>query len=203
MSPLRFSFANGQEDVSTSVFAFTVFALEIHILHSCAERARTGAVWSRCARRFGTCCRSRRLLRVSETVERLPSRHLALSLCTEDVKAQCEALTPETRERLNNVLSQKKVNPDTHVSLAHAHGYLKISRNHLLRVYRDVPVKDETTVEPSTSCDQATDEHHVIAGTRKRRRLTHKSPVSARFVDDFEEEDAIANCCWDDWRYWF
>ena len=98
--------------------------------------------------------------------------------------AQYEALTPETRERLNNVLSQKKVNPDTNVSLAHAHGYLKISRNPLLRVYRDVPVKDETThdseidlsVEPRTSCDQETDEHDVISSTRKRRRLTHKSP---------------------------
>ena len=71
----------------------------------------------------------------------------------------------ETRERLNHVLSQKKVNSDTHVSLAHAHGCLKISRNPLLRLYRDVPVKDETThdseinlsVEPRTSCDQATE----------------------------------------------
>ena len=47
-------------------------------------------------------------LKLEDTVERLPSRHLALSLCTEDVKAQCEALTPETRERLNNVLSQTR-----------------------------------------------------------------------------------------------
>ena len=78
---------------------------------------------------------------------------------------------------------RKKVNSDTHVSLAHAHGYLKISRNPLLRVYRDVLLQDETThdseinlsVEPRTSCDQATDEHDVISGTRKRRRLTHKS----------------------------
>ena len=71
---------------------------------------------------------------------RLPSRHLALSLCAEDVKAQYEALTSETRERLNNVLSQKKkVDPDTNDSLAHAHGYLKICRNPLLRVHRDVP----------------------------------------------------------------
>ena len=137
-------------------------------------------------------------LKLDDTVERLPSRHLASSLCTEDVEAQYEALTPETRERLNlnNVLSQKKVDPDTNVSLAHAHGYLKIGRNPLLRVYRDVPVKDETThdseidlsVEPRTSCDQATDH---ISSTRKRRRLTHKSPVSARFSDDFEEDDVV------------
>ena len=74
------------------------------------------------------------------------------------------------------------------VSLAHAHRYLKISRNSLLRVYRDVPVKDETTqdsenelsVEPRTSCDEATEEHDVISSTRKRRRLTHKSLVSGR-----------------------
>ena len=29
-------------------------------------------------------------LKLEDTVERLPSRHLALSLCTEDVKAQYE-----------------------------------------------------------------------------------------------------------------
>ena len=122
-------------------------------------------------------------LKLEDTVERLPSRHLALSLCAEDVKAQYEDLTPETRERLNNVLYQKEVDPDTNVSLAHAHGYLKISRNPLLRVYRDVPVKDGITheseidlsVEPRTSYVQATGEHDVISSTRKRRRLTHKS----------------------------
>ena len=93
---------------------------------------------------------------------------------------------------------RNKVNPDTNVSLAHAHGYLKISRNPLLRVYRDVPVKDETThdseidlsVEHRTPCDQAIDEHDVISNTRKRRRLTHKSLVSARFSDYSEEDDA-------------
>ena len=31
VSPLRFSFANGQEDVSTSVLPCTVFALDSHI----------------------------------------------------------------------------------------------------------------------------------------------------------------------------
>ena len=32
-------------------------------------------------------------------------------------------------------------------------------------------------MEPPTSCDQATGKHDVISSTRKRRRLTHKSPV--------------------------
>ena len=126
-------------------------------------------------------------LKLEDTVERLPSRHLALR--AEDVKAQYEALTPETRERLNNVLSRKEVNPYTNVSLAHARCYLKVSRNPLLRVYRDVLVKDETaheseidlSVEPHTI-----DEHDGISSTRKRRRLTHQSPVTARFSDDFK-----------------
>ena len=96
-------------------------------------------------------------------------------------------------------LSQKTVDSDANVSLVHAHGYLKISRNPLLRVYRDDHVKDDTThdseielsVGPRTSCDQATDEHDVISSTRKRRRLTHKSLVSVRFSDDFEEDDVM------------
>ena len=46
-------------------------------------------------------------LKMEDTVERLPSRRLALSLCTEDVKAQCEAMTPEIRKRLLRVLSQQ------------------------------------------------------------------------------------------------
>ena len=50
---LRFPFVNGQEDVSTSVLPVPYFALESHILHSCAERARASAVGNRCARRFG------------------------------------------------------------------------------------------------------------------------------------------------------
>ena len=47
------------------------------------------------------------------------------------------------------------------------------------------------SVEPRTSCGEATDEHDVISSTRKRRRLTHKSLVSACFVDDSEDEDAM------------
>ena len=49
----------------------------------------------------------------------------------------------------------------------------------------------DLSVEPHTSCDQAIDEHDVISSTRERRRLTHKSLVSARFSDDFEEDDVI------------
>ena len=46
-------------------------------------------------------------------------------------------------------------------------------------------------MEPLTSRDQATDEHDVIPHTRKRRRLAHKSSVSARLTFDFDEDDAI------------
>ena len=87
-------------------------------------------------------------LKLEDAVERLPSRHLALSLCLEDVKAQCDSLTPQTRERLQGILSQREVDIRTNVSLAHAHGYLKISRNPLLRVHRDIPVRRETIHEP-------------------------------------------------------
>ena len=186
MSPLRFSFAKGQEDVSTSVLLVpylpwkVIFYIQMlnapgPVLLGADVREDLGRVVDHV-----DCSVFLSHLKLEDTVERLPSRHLALSLCTADVKAQYEALTPETRERLNNVLSQKKVDPDTNVSLAHAHGYLKLSRNPLLRVYRDIPMKDETThdseidmsVEPCTSCDQTTDEHDIISSTRNRRRLT-------------------------------
>ena len=91
-------------------------------------------------------------LKLEDTVERLPSRHLALSLCLEDVKSQCELLTPQTRERLQGILSQREVDINTNVSLAHAHGYLKISikKNPRLRVHRDIPMRSETIHEPET-----------------------------------------------------
>ena len=133
-------------------------------------------------------------VKLEDRVERLPSRHLALSLRTEVVKAQHDALTPETRERLQNVSSQKEVNPGTNFSPAHAHGQLKISRHPLLRVYRDASVRNDTTPEseidlsgePQTPCDQETNEHDVIPITRKLRRLLHKSISFTRFsLDDF------------------
>ena len=43
-------------------------------------------------------------LKLEDTVERFPIRHLALSLCTEDVRAHYDALTLETRERLKKCL---------------------------------------------------------------------------------------------------
>ena len=78
-------------------------------------------------------------------------------------------------------------------SLAHAHGYLKISRNPLLRVYRDVPVKDVSTHESEI------DALHVIKRlmstvsyhSQTSKIDTHKSPVSACFSDDFDENDVI------------
>ena len=73
-------------------------------------------------------------LKIEDTVERLPSRHLALSLYCEDVKVQCEALTPETRKRLLLVVSQQGTGYGLEISSAHARGFLKISRHPLLRV---------------------------------------------------------------------
>ena len=49
--------------------------------------------------------------------------------------------------RLQNILSQEEVDLGTNVSFAHAHCYLKISRNPMLRVYRDVPERDEAIPE--------------------------------------------------------
>ena len=70
-----------------------------------------------------------------------------------------------------------------------------------MRVHRHVPVRSETIHEPETDpfsgpadpCDSVTDELDVdpcVSKTRKRRRLLHKSPVSARFsLDDCDEDD--------------
>ena len=132
-------------------------------------------------------------LNLKDTVERLPSRHLALRLCLEDVKAMCDSLTPQTRERLRGILSQREADINTNVSLAHAHSYLKISRNPLLRVHRHVPVRSETIHEPETDpfsgpadpCDSVTGElafDPSVSMTCKRRRLLHKSPLCTFFV---------------------
>ena len=104
---------------------------------------------------------------------------------------------------MQGILSQREVDINTNVSLAHAHGYLKISRNPLLRVHRHVPVRSETIHEPETDpfsgpadpCDSATSELDFdpsVSKTCKRRRLQHKSPASARFsLDDSDEVDVI------------
>ena len=68
-------------------------------------------------------------LKIKDTVERLPSRHRALSLFAEDVQVQCVALTPETRKRPLRLLSQQGTGYGLEISSAHAHGYLKISRH--------------------------------------------------------------------------
>ena len=132
-------------------------------------------------------------------MERFPIRHKALSLCTEDVKAHYDALTPETRERLKNVLSQKG-SGSRHERLSGACSRLSqnLSKSSPACVSWCSCEKERTheseidlPVEPLTSCDQATDEHDVIPHTRKRRRLVHKPHVSARFSVDFDEGDAI------------
>ena len=69
VSPLRFSFANGQEDVSANVLPVLYLLWKVIFYIRSVQRTRTSAVGSRCARRFGTCRRSCRLLRVSESCE--------------------------------------------------------------------------------------------------------------------------------------
>ena len=153
---LHFSFANGQEDVSTSVLPVpylpwkVIFYIRVlnapgPVLLGADVHEDLGLVVDHV-----DCPVFLSHLKLEDTVERLPSRHLALSLCPEDVKAQCNSLTPRTRERLQTILSQGEVDINTNVSLAHAHGYLKISRNPLLRVHRAVPVVSETIPEPET-----------------------------------------------------
>ena len=102
---------------------------------------------------------------------------------------------------MQGILSQREVDINTNVSLTHAHGYLKISRNPLLRVHRHVPVRSEKIHEPETEpfsgpadpCDSVTGELDFdpsVSKTCKRRRLLHTSPVSARFsLDDCDEDD--------------
>ena len=135
-------------------------------------------------------------LKLEDTDGRLPRRHLALSLCAEDVKAQRETLTPETGKRLQSITSQQEVDHGTEVSSAHAHGNLNIRRNPPLRVYR-VPMRDEEgpranfeaesglSEQPHSQSDPETeyDSHTDVPDTRKRRRLRHKTPVCPRVFD--------------------
>ena len=108
LPPLRFSFANGQEDVSTSVLR---------------SYLPWKVIFFECCMRQNQCCWERMCTRIWDlswtmSIARcLPSRHLALSLCLEDVKAQCDSLTPQTRERLQGILSQRQVDTNTNVSL--------------------------------------------------------------------------------------
>ena len=118
VSPLRFLLREWTRGRVDECFACAVLALGSHYVHSSAQRGRTSFVGRKCSGRFET------LSSIMSTAPcfflshlKLPCRHLALSLCVEDVRAQCDALTPETRERLQNVLSQKEGNLGTNVSL--------------------------------------------------------------------------------------
>ena len=109
-------------------------------------------------------------LKLEDRVERLPSRHLALSLCVEDVKAQCDALTPESRERLQNFSSQKEENHGTNVSLAHALRKTTqfLNQGLICLLNLKLPV-----IKPLTS-------------------TMSFPPASSRFLlDDFDEDDAV------------
>ena len=159
---LRFSFANGQEDVSTSVLPVpylpwkVIFYIRVlnapgPVLLGADVHEDLGLVVDHV-----DCSVFLSHLKLEDTVERLPSRHLALSLRTEDVKAQYEALTPETRERLNNVLSQKEVDPNTRMF-----------------PWRTLTVTSKSVEIFSCVCivmePHTTDEHDGISSARKRR----------------------------------
>ena len=131
-------------------------------------------------------------LKLEDRVERLPSRHWPLNLCVENVRAQCDALSPATRlvserneswyERLSSTCSRLSENQSKSSPAC----------------VSDASVRNDTipeseigfSGESQTPCDQETDEHDVIPNTRKRRRLLHTSPASALFsLDDFDEND--------------
>ena len=73
-------------------------------------------------------------LKLEDTVERLPSRYLALSLCLEDVKAQCDSLTPQTRERLQGILSQREVDISTNHPSLHVFRWMTVTRMMILQL---------------------------------------------------------------------
>ena len=100
VSPLRFSFANGQEDVSTSVLLVpylpwkVIFYIRVlnapgPVLLGADVHEDLGLVVDHVESSVFLSH-----LKLEDTVERLQSRHLALSLRTEDVKAQYEVLFP-------------------------------------------------------------------------------------------------------------
>ena len=138
-------------------------------------------------------------LKLEDTVERLPSRHLTLSLCLEDVKAQCDSLTPQTRERLQGILFQREVDISTNVPLAHAHGYLKISRNPLLRVHRDIPVRCETIYEGDSrsAAMETTGQTDKIEfeGHEHIVQLLEKGGAGAKLPAVFETDDTTTKSC--------
>ena len=102
VSPLRFSFANGQGDVSTSVLTVPYLPWKVIFYIRVLNAPGPVLLGADVHEDLGLfvdhvdCSVFLSHLKLEDIVERLPSRHLALSLCTEDVKAQYEALTPET-----------------------------------------------------------------------------------------------------------
>ena len=108
VSTLRSSFANGQEDVSTSVLPVPYLSWQVTFYIRVLNAPGPVLLGADVHEDLGPvvdhvdCFVFLGHLKLEDTVERLLSRHLALNLCTEDVKAKYEALTPETRERLKS-----------------------------------------------------------------------------------------------------
>ena len=95
-------------------FACAVPALESHILRSIAERTGPVLLGADVHEDLGLvvdhvdCSVFLSHLKLGSTVGRLPSRLLASSMCVEDVRVRCFALTLETHEGLQNVSVSKK-----------------------------------------------------------------------------------------------
>ena len=69
VSPLRFSFTNGQEDVSTSVLNVPYLSWKVIFYIRVLNAPGPVLLGADVHEDFGTCRRSRRLLRVSESLE--------------------------------------------------------------------------------------------------------------------------------------
>ena len=175
--PLRFSFANGQKDVSTSFLPVPYLHWKVIIYIRVLNAPGPALLGTDVHEDLGLvvdhvdCTVFLSHLQLENTVERLPSRHLAWSLCTENVTAHYEAMTPETRELEQCLVSEKGEFRHTCFSGAYSWESQNQSKSSPVCVYRVVLVKNETThdseidpsVEPHTSCDQAICDYDVIS----------------------------------------
>ena len=136
-------------------------------------------------------------LKIEDTVERLPSRHLTLSLYAEDVKAHYEALTPEKRKRLLRVFVSTR-NVLRTGDLVSARSWLFEDQSASTFCACDVLATSETkndlSEQPHNQSDPETAEHdsYTDVPDTRTRRYCATTPFSARFsFVSSDEEDHI------------